>query len=576
MAMSVSQSLLDRVARTLFGNPGSKKPKKVKAVNMRRLQMEPLESREMLAVGPIADLEFPVPIRCDTEIQSSCQVFQDGEMEFSHGGTETQRISSPCASVSLCEKNTAVAAQWSADVLDMFFESYNDTIDYGTASSSDFSTTTHQCENVTQVLDWSYTVTNGVISNEKYWESRVGFGVTVAHSVYNSSGHNEWTGAGSAGWEKLDWTGTEKYGYNKVRTDRNTPLSIGAIYTIAVNGTDSSLWWYLGGGGGGGHNDSHDLSATFTVGVGGVNLHEFMPQITYNKGWQVNGMVSPGNVYGHGGVTAINVAKPNFGNFDPPDVDAILNPPQTITVTLAAPAEMESPFWAGTKAFCWSFFVSGPANLLKGGYNMTEQMVLTAVDVGGVSVDAIATLAGHPLGYEEMSVQGKSWYHSTGLDIAANAARAGLAGGTLGTSEMLIALCGYMNDGDADAFQQHMGGVAAGNLMAAGTLRGTKIGTTPLKFAPSNLAESVVGQFSRAVQNALKPQTIPRNQYPKPPGWTSDWEWGPSTRGNSLQWRWWDPDGGEWHYHFPDKHHPQGHWNYNPWKHPCDGWENIY
>ncbi len=60
--MSDSESFLDRIVRTLLGNSGTKKSK---AVNMRRLQMEPLESREMLAVGPIADVEIAVPIRCD-------------------------------------------------------------------------------------------------------------------------------------------------------------------------------------------------------------------------------------------------------------------------------------------------------------------------------------------------------------------------------------------------------------------------------------------------------------------------------------------------------------------------------
>jgi hypothetical protein len=124
--------------------------------------------------------------------------------------------------------------------------------------------------------------------------------------------------------------------------------------------------------------------------------------------------------------------------------------------------------------------MTGVANLVKGGYNMGKEMAFTVVDIGAVSVDTVATLAGRPIGWEEWSSQGKNYKNSTGLDIAANAARSGLAGGTLGVSEIAIGLINYAQDGDADAFQQHIGGVAAGNLVATGaiklgqTLKGTK------------------------------------------------------------------------------------------------------
>jgi hypothetical protein len=49
-----------------------------------------------------------------------------------------------------------------------------------------------------------------------------------------------------------------------------------------------------------------------------------------------------------------------------------------------------------------------------------------------------------------------------------NAGRAGLGGGTLGMSEIVISTYNYIQDGDADAFQQHVGGVAGANLIGAG------------------------------------------------------------------------------------------------------------
>ncbi len=429
--MNGSESFFDRIVRTLFGNPGSKKPKKVKPVNTRRLQIEALESREMLAVGPIADVDFPVPVRCDA---------------LYNGGISRTEI------------------------------------------RSEGTTTTNRRENLSQTLDWSYTYGSNGVTNENFKETYRGDGVATTQYTYDYEMQHVnsamWYGGSNTSTINVNWTSAEMYCFSTTRTAQNAPLVMSNVFQFITEGysdtTYDSYNWYLdsngvthGSGYSSGTHQSHDNYATRTLNRSpGYWLSYSTPQITYNKcGLPSIKTVTPSGVSGVNGVTEINVAKPNFDNFDPPKVDAILNPPQTVTVTLAAPAEMESPFWVGTKAFCWSFFVSGPANLLKGSYNMAEQMVLTAVDIVGVSVDGIATLASYPLGFEEMSVQGKSWYHSTGLDIAANAARAGLAGGTLGTSEMLIALCGYMNDGDADAFQQHMGGVAAANALVAGGMK---------------------------------------------------------------------------------------------------------
>jgi hypothetical protein len=76
------------------------------------------------------------------------------------------------------------------------------------------------------------------------------------------------------------------------------------------------------------------------------------------------------------------------------------------------------------------------------------------------------------------------------LGIVLNAGRAGLGGGTLGMSEIVISTYNYIQDGDADAFQQHLGGVSMGNLMGATGLRHTGIFTKSNKFSVSSLRTS--------------------------------------------------------------------------------------
>ena len=62
---------------------------------------------------------------------------------------------------------------------------------------------------------------------------------------------------------------------------------------------------------------------------------------------------------------------------------------------------------------------------------------------------------------------------------------------------------------------------------------------------------------------------------PKPPGWNEDWEWGSGThRKDDTDWRWHDPEGGEWH-RDPAHYGKPDHWDYNPndqWNSP---WTNL-
>lgn len=67
--------------------------------------------------------------------------------------------------------------------------------------------------------------------------------------------------------------------------------------------------------------------------------------------------------------------------------------------------------------------------------------------------------------------------------------------------------------------------------------------------------------------------------YPRPPGWTPEWKWRYpdrlSKKENRLEPRWVDPKGGEFRWNPPDRHHPNGHWDYNPWHRWNDHWRNV-
>lgn len=62
--------------------------------------------------------------------------------------------------------------------------------------------------------------------------------------------------------------------------------------------------------------------------------------------------------------------------------------------------------------------------------------------------------------------------------------------------------------------------------------------------------------------------------YPKPPGWTPDWEFRAGSRKQSGH-HWFDPEGGEWRYHDADKWHPNDHWDYNPWTDWSSPWRHV-
>jgi RHS repeat-associated protein len=67
----------------------------------------------------------------------------------------------------------------------------------------------------------------------------------------------------------------------------------------------------------------------------------------------------------------------------------------------------------------------------------------------------------------------------------------------------------------------------------------------------------------------------PNATTPKPPGWNDSWTFEPPSGEAEGSWRPWDPQGGEWRWHAPDKWHTQGHWDYNPWTEWNSPWQNV-
>lgn len=73
-----------------------------------------------------------------------------------------------------------------------------------------------------------------------------------------------------------------------------------------------------------------------------------------------------------------------------------------------------------------------------------------------------------------------------------------------------------------------------------------------------------------------RPGTVePPSNMPKPPGWTREWQWRHPEGTKPAEPRWFDPKGGEFRWHPPDKHHPDGHWDYNPWHQWNNQWRNV-
>jgi hypothetical protein len=90
------------------------------------------------------------------------------------------------------------------------------------------------------------------------------------------------------------------------------------------------------------------------------------------------------------------------------------------------------------------------------------------------------------------------------------------------------------------------------------------------------------GQENLKTEATNKPKPSPQGTVtvsedgvtPIPPNWNDNWEWRPGSR-DPTSFRWFDPDGGEWRWHGPDKYHPDAHWDYNPWDKWNSPWRNV-
>jgi RHS repeat-associated protein len=82
--------------------------------------------------------------------------------------------------------------------------------------------------------------------------------------------------------------------------------------------------------------------------------------------------------------------------------------------------------------------------------------------------------------------------------------------------------------------------------------------------------------FARPWWQILPRVNPPPISQPKPPGWTQEWQWRQPESLRPTEPRWFDPKGGEWRWHEPDKWHDKGHWDYNPWDQWNTPWRNIF
>ncbi len=63
---------------------------------------------------------------------------------------------------------------------------------------------------------------------------------------------------------------------------------------------------------------------------------------------------------------------------------------------------------------------------------------------------------------------------------------------------------------------------------------------------------------------------------PTPPGYDPDtWTKGPASRAKAPNENYYDPEGGEWHYHAPDRHHEVPHWDHKPGEPWNAEWEEV-
>jgi RHS repeat-associated protein len=83
-----------------------------------------------------------------------------------------------------------------------------------------------------------------------------------------------------------------------------------------------------------------------------------------------------------------------------------------------------------------------------------------------------------------------------------------------------------------------------------------------------------IGKEAESIWNEISGQGDA--SHPLPPGYNPEtWKKGPASRAKEPGENYYDPEGGEWHWHPPDSRHPEEHWDYKPPTPWNAEWEKI-
>jgi RHS repeat-associated protein len=224
------------------------------------------------------------------------------------------------------------------------------------------------------------------------------------------------------------------------------------------------------------------------------------------------------------------------------------------------------------------FFFGGPVGAVIGagigtGLAHISPTVLHAMEIfGGIAM----LLAGQPAGFFFLAQGSLGLCENTGCQISS--AVMGLAGGLTSFSG---GPSGTSGSGPSGASSFGFGASGISGIEGGGNLGG--FGGIALVNAAITAQGAIrrVGDDQNGGPNLharwwqfFRTPRPPVGQ-PKPPGWTPEWQWRYPEHNIGGKPRYFDPNHGEWRWHAPDKYHPQGHWDYNPWDQWNSPWRNV-
>jgi len=225
----------------------------------------------------------------------------------------------------------------------------------------------------------------------------------------------------------------------------------------------------------------------------------------------------------------------------------------------------------------WDKVKSFGRGMWNGFLGVVHEAVLIPVDIVGTSVDTLLGLVDYGFGTNlSFRYEARSYYGRALEDRLRHGDLDGfwdLAGTTavdlffLGLPSTYVAIEEAVTEGNLEPLGEVMGGYG-------GTLAVVYAG----RYA-GRCTQRVVPRRQPGTAPSARPPKPPGQwdsaNYPRPPGWNNDWTWGPPSGDSTVGWRWWDPNGGEWRWHPPDRYHAHGHWDYNPWTEWNSRWRNV-